>query len=526
MSPDPILFDSVEEAKAAIERAAAPLLSPAEQMAAINKDPVSYIEGVIKGEAQKIQETVASAPDLKPDALLQVAQEAIALAQTKKANASAMANQARLEYEKRLTEVAKNAVAAGDATIWEQWRAAGMTNDTRDRWEATISNVSQALQTQGWGKRYGYDNFKQQIMSTDWTGPNADQWMPLRDVDYTACRIALAGMKFAEVGADTIRNAIHLVAELHKFDSAQIWLSRRQWDGVGRIGTFFERYCGAEATEYTRACGRYLWSAAAGRVLLPGCQADMVPVLISETQGLRKTRGIEAMNPGTECYTTVNLAERDADLSRKLRGRLIVELDELRGMRAKEIEAVKSWITQRSDTWRQTYHEFMMDAPRRFVMIGTTNEFEFLDDPTGARRWLPIVINRLDSEAIERDRDQLWAEGAALFVTAIDPKPVNQVDWRDAERLAGGIHASHTVSDDLEPSVTYALSQMPAEPFQLGALTFRMGIDIRTCGRPMEVRIGKILRHLGYGKRDRRHSETGRMCKYWEKSVSNDPGLR
>jgi predicted P-loop ATPase len=496
LSLDPIRYDSAEEAKAAIDTA-------------------------------RRAEAVGAPSTQNADSLLHIAEEAINRAKNRQANARAILNQGRVEYEQRLTEGAKNAVAAGEATIWEQWRAAGMTSDTRDRWESTIINVSQALQTQGWGKRYGYDNFKQQIMFTDWSGPNAGQWIALKDTDYTSCRISLAGMKFADVGSDTVRAAIHLVAHLHQFDSAQIWLSRLKWDGVSRIGNFFTTYCGAEASDYTQAVARYLWSAAAGRVLIPGCQADMVPVLISETQGLRKTRGIEAMNPFPECYVTVNLAERDADLSRRLRGRLIVELDELRGLRVKDLAEIKSWITQRADTWRQTYHEFMMDAPRRFVMIGTTNELEFLDDPTGNRRWLPLVITQLDSTAIERDREQLWAEGAELFATAIGRKPANEVDWRDAERLAVAQHAAHTVSDDMEPTVTYALAKLPAgAPFQLGELTFQMGIDLKAAGRPLEVRIGKILRSLGYGKRMRRVAATGTWGKYWEKSVANGPGLR
>jgi len=49
------------------------------------------------------------------------------------------------------------------------------------------------------------------------------------------------------------------------------------------------------------------------------------------------------------------------------------------------------------------------------VLFGTTNEDEFLEDATGARRFNPINVRRADRRAIERDRLQLWAEAKECF---------------------------------------------------------------------------------------------------------------
>ena len=372
----------------------------------------------------------------------------------------------------------------------------GLIRNTKNEWPATIDCVTAALSYEGFHRKYGYDSFKQQVMFCDWEGPDRDEWMPMTDVAYTDARLALCAAQFdPKIGKDVVRDSIQKVADRFKFDSAQIWLNGLKWDGVPRIERFFTNYAQSDDRAYVHAVGRYFWSAAAGRIIVPGCQADMVTVMISETQGLRKTRGIEAMNPFPEAYVTINLADRDADLSRRLRGRLIVELDELRGLRAKDQASIKSWITQRSDTWRQTYHEFMLDAPRRFVMIGSTNEMEFLDDPTGNRRWLPIVIRLLNAEAIARDRDQLWAEGAELFRSR-----GNNVDWRDAEMLAVGEHSQHRIHDDLEPLVISAVEKVVA-PFQLGEVMFHMGMSQTSSGIVMEKRVGNILRALGYKKK-------------------------
>jgi predicted P-loop ATPase len=57
---------------------------------------------------------------------------------------------------------------------------------------------------------------------------------------------------------------------------------------VPRVATLLLGYFGTEDTPYTRAVGRYTWTALAGRCAEPGVKADMVPVLIG-LQGAGKT---------------------------------------------------------------------------------------------------------------------------------------------------------------------------------------------------------------------------------------------
>jgi len=161
------------------------------------------------------------------------------------------------------------------------------------KYEAKISNVTSILGlSELSGHELALDVFLDMIVVMD---NNSKQWRPLTDTDYTALRIWLETIGNCEpITHDMMRQAVHLVAEQQQFDSAQAWLGGIQWDGKKRINEFCSRYFGTEHTQYTSRVGEYLWTALAGRVMNPGCQADMVPVLIGP-QGIGKLETARAV---------------------------------------------------------------------------------------------------------------------------------------------------------------------------------------------------------------------------------------
>ena len=187
-----------------------------------------------------------------------------------------------------------------------------------------ISNVKLALEnphTAG-GIGLGYDEFRDEIMIAERPG----QWRPLGDVDAVRLRIRFETMQggIQGIGKDMMRDAISEVADANKFDSAKMWLESLVWDGKPRISTFFATYFSAANTDYAAACSKYFWSAQAGRVLVPGIQADMT-VILTGGQGRRKSTGLQALVPSQEYFVEINLAQKEDDLARLLRGKLVVE---------------------------------------------------------------------------------------------------------------------------------------------------------------------------------------------------------
>ena len=283
-------------------------------------------------------------------------------------------------------------------------------------------------ETLGWA--FSYDAFTDTLQVS--VAEEGWRWRPLADEDYEYLRIRFQQLGFKPPSTEGVRTAVAAAAKFNRRDSAIEWGEKLTWDGMSRIEPAMHRYFGCEDTPYARAVGRYLFTAMAARLMEPGAKVDMIPVLVG-AQGSRKTSGVTLLAPWQSAFCEVPLDKLDENLSRRLRGRLIGELGELRGLATREAGHIKEWITRTFEDWVPKYKEFSSQYPRRVVFIGTSNPAEFLDDPTGERRWLPINSGAVDTAAIERDREQLWAEGIVRW-------RAGGVDWKDAERLAKAEH--------------------------------------------------------------------------------------
>jgi hypothetical protein len=365
--------------------------------------------------------------------------------------------------------------------------------------EATVDNLQKALQFFPMCQAYiGHDLFRDELMFHR----GDEQWQGFSDEDFTELRIAFERQSFKPIGRDLIRDVVLVIARRNRFDSAQIWLNKLQWDGVPRVKSFLFTYFGVDANAYVDSVSEYIWSAMAGRVLSPGCKADMVPILVG-AQGVGKSTGVSAMVPSMDLFTEVSFAEKDDDLARKMRGRLVAEIGELRGLHTKELEGIKAFITRTQDQWIPKYKEFGTTFQRRLIFMGTTNQTEFLADETGNRRWLPVLTHKVDVDAIKRDMLQLWAEGAVMFKKS-------GVAYRSAELLATDVHNTHVIQDPWLPEIdvwldnpTHITDIVPkakgwvsVSEILLGCL----GFDQKSINKGVEMRVVKILSSLGYRK--------------------------
>ena len=245
----------------------------------------------------------------------------------------------------------------------------------------------------------------------------------------------------------------------------------------------------------------------------------MVPVFIG-LQGAGKTTVVEALSPIDDAFVEINLERKDDDLARSLRGKLVGEIAELRGLQGRDSESIKAWISRRWEEWTPKWREFSQRYARRLLMFGTGNSNEFLDD-TEERRWLPMVVGKIDVAAVREVCTQLWAEGVVLYRKG-------GVHWQDAYMLARDQHAAFKVTDPWDEPIAQWLNSDamdgPDGPKRgdgpvrmsevlIGALGFRFDRVDRRC----ELRAGKVLRRMGYDKRVVRVD--GASVKVWKRVI-------
>ena len=206
--------------------------------------------------------------------------------------------------------------------------------------------------------------------------------------------------------------AIELVARDRTYHPVRDYIRSREWDGNDRLATMLSTYFGAQQTAYTEAVGCMMMISAVARILDPGCQVDTMLILEGE-QGLMKSTAIKALFSPWFTDEIEQLGTKDASM--QVAGVWGIEIGELDAMSRTEVSNVKAFITRRIDRFRPPYGRRVVERPRECIFVGTTNTNDYLKDPTGARRFLPVNVTKVDLQALLADRDRLWAEARVLY---------------------------------------------------------------------------------------------------------------
>lgn len=298
---------------------------------------------------------------------------------------------------------------------------------------------------------------------------------------------------------DFFRQKVRHLAWSNGFHPVKDYLRGLAWDGVPRLDEWLITAARAEDTPYVRAISAIMLIAAVRRIQHPGAKYDEL-VVWESSQGSEKSSAAQALCPNPAWFSDdLPLNLKSQQLIEATLGKWIVEASDLAGKRKTEIEQLKAMLSRQVDgPARMAYAHFPVERPRHFILIGTTNSSAYLTDPTGARRFWPMTVQRFNVPWIREIRDQLWAEAAAREAAGESIR-LDEALWPDAAvhqearreidpwegLLRGAALAVTPSSDGKRRLVTNALWET-------------LGIPVDRRDRYGSLRISDIMHRLGF----------------------------
>jgi predicted P-loop ATPase len=302
-------------------------------------------------------------------------------------------------------------------------------------------------------------------------------------------------------------------------DSLQEYLVGCVWEGVERVDTFLADHLGVPNDAWLTEVSRVFCLQMAARGMIPGAQADYVPLLFGP-QGTGKSTLLRWLVPKPEWVMSgLAFASDDLRAMQQMAGKWIVEFGDLRGMKGADTDHLKDFLTRRADNYRAPYERMSRDYPRRVVFVATTNNESALQDETGNRRFLPVHVPHALNFGLQTDiyRDQLWAEAVhrvqsgesyvlkkELTREALDRQDAVRSEDAWEELLSDRLDASKKYSVmDIAKDILFPLAPSGYDYFQPARVT-----------RGIEMKVAKCLVALGWTKC------WDRKRRAWEKKLS------
>ena len=244
-----------------------------------------------------------------------------------------------------------------------------------------------------------------------------DNW---QDVTENRMKLYLEKKYSLMTSIESINQICSIVADDNSFHPIKEYIQSQQWDGIYRIKSIFTDFLGATDNVYTQSVAIISFVGAVARIYRAGIKFDTCTVLVGK-QGTGKSKflGKIAVNP--EWFTDGVTTFDGKDFYESIQGKWIIELGEGTAFQKSIKERSKQAIASQQDFYRKPYGRHPEIRKRQCVFFGTTNNYDFLKDETGDRRYYPIDVNiakatkNIDKDLTEQYVGQIWAEAYELY---------------------------------------------------------------------------------------------------------------
>jgi len=337
-----------------------------------------------------------------------------------------------------------------------------LDSDSKGNYLSTAININIILandqRLKGVFKQNDFDNKRYVFKSLPWRRITKPE--PVKNVDYSGVRNYIESI-YGIAATLKIDDSLALEFEKNSFHPIKDYLGSLKWDQQSRVDMLLIEYFGTNDNLYTREAIRKHLVAAVARVFKPGCKYDSVLTLVGE-QGTKKSTFIKKL--GKSWFSDTFMTVQGKEALEQIQGAWLIEMAELAGLRKAEAEAVKHFISKQEDAFRPAYARVAETFLRQCIFWATTNKRDFLNDPSGNRRFNPIDVNKNKItkdvfEDLDPEIDQIWAEAVHLFKAG-----ESLILSSEAERIAKHEQTSHSEVDERRGIIEQFLNrQLPTD---------------------------------------------------------------
>ena len=400
--------------------------------------------------------------------------------------------------------------AAGAGANWTD----SVKLDKHNRPEKTVSNLVLFLEhaPSMRGKlRWNLMAKRIEAGAMPWSRGSRHDW---DDVDEIELQVYAREQWAADWSKETVAAAVLAVANRHEFHPVREYLDGLTWDGTHRLASWLSTYASSADSELHRAYARKTLIALVARAYRPGAKVDTMLILEGDG-GAQKSQLVEALCPVADGFASINLDVGLIDKSNRVQDAIsriwigeVAEVDRWFSS-PQSCSLAKSFLTTNSDHFRRNYATHTKHEPRQCAFIGSTNQYHYLRDETGNRRFWPVRVGRCYPDRLITDRDQLWAEAVAAY-------RAGESWWLTGELEAAAIDSQDErfEADVWEKRIAELVASTApggAKGWSTSAILAAVGLELAKVGLPEQRRVGAVMRRLGYENRRASHSDRGRV---------------
>lgn len=275
------------------------------------------------------------------------------------------------------------------------------------------------------------------------------------------------------------------------------------------INSVAEQHLGSSDPIHQTLVMRFLIAAVA-RAYEPGVKHDCA-LILQGPQGYGKSTFFKVL--ASEPWFDDSLgSSSDKDEKLKLHRSWMVEWAELETVfRRRDVSQVKAFMSSAVDILRPPFGRSIQTLKRTSVIVGTTNQVQFLADSTGNRRfWVVPIKAPLDIGKLNAQRDRLWAAAVALY------KAGDQW-WLTAEENQK-VDASRAQYESVDPwlyPIQEYIEAMPAVSSEQ-ILTNALEMQKSNHNSGHARRVADIMRQLGWEQTSSAVAHCGTRKRVWQ----------